>query len=144
MKIKGNFTRTPPAPHTEDLALGWFAISHRWVDEKIDRRKEYGQLYKIESPHGSTYRTLRFSPRLKGGASKGEGQMLIDWQAWLSLCEYTRERDPVEVHIRPANIFEVFYHSMKHPDPAYRHSMAVARVGLYIAIISLLVSFRPM
>jgi hypothetical protein len=141
-KIKGEFERIPPSEKTEPLVLGWFAISHRWMSEKQIRRNAYGTVYKIKSEHGVIYRNLRFSPRLKGSSAKSEGQMLIDWQGWITLCDIDCENTKVEIEIKKANALEMFYHSITHPDPSYRHSMAVARVGLYISVISLILAFK--
>lgn len=140
--MKGRFVRVPPTDKTEPLALGWFAISHLWMEDKLQRRHAYSTVYKIKSKHGTIYRTIRFSPRLKGTPKSQEGQMLIDWHGWLTICEDLQEGSPIELSIKKANPFEVFYHSITHPDPGYRHSMAVARVGLYISLISLILALK--
>ena len=140
--MKGRFVRVPPTDKTEPLALGWFAISHLWEEDKLTRRESYSMTFKIKSKHGKIFRTLRFSPRLKGTPKQGQGQILIDWHGWLTVCEDLHERDDVELTITRANVLEVFLHSTSHPDPAYRHSMAVARTGLYIGIISLILAFK--
>lgn len=140
--IKGKFERVPPSDRTEQLTLGWVAISHRFLDDKQSRRGAFGKVYKIKSEHGVIYRNFKFSPRLKGSAKKGEGQILLDWQGWLDLCNIECENDSIELSIKKANVFEEFFHSVTHPDPAYRHSMAVARVGLYLGIISLILAFK--
>ncbi len=140
--VEGNFTRIPPISITEDLALGWFAISHRWMEEKQIRRDAYGKLYRIKTDEGVIYRTLRFSPRLKGAPSKDSGQILMDWHGWIQLSKTGEEKYPERMKIKKANIFEIFWHSASHPDPAYRHSMAIARIGLYISLVSIILSFK--
>lgn len=138
LKLKAVFTRIAPGIKTEELPLGWVAISHRYVDDKKQRRKLRGSLVRLKSEHGTVYRTLKFSPRLKFG----ESQMLLDWEGWIALCDPDDERAPVEVEVTPASWYGAVYHSMSHPDPAYRHSMAVARISVYIAIISLILAFK--
>lgn len=146
--MKGNFTRVPPGAtlangsQVDELTLGWFAISHRWINDKSERRKAYGKVYKISSKHGTVYRTLRFSPKLKGSLAKESGQILMDWHGWIGLSETGNEKFPEDMKIKRANPLEIFYHSMSHPDPAYRHSMAVARVGLYISLVSIILAFK--
>ncbi len=142
MKLKIDVCRVAPTDKTELLALGWTAISHRYFEDKQSRRKAYGEVYKIKSKRGTIYRNLRFSPKLKGSPKQKEAQLLIDWQGWIDLCEIGKESEAVEVSIKKANPFEVFYHTMSHPDPAVRHSVAIARVGLYISIISLILAFK--
>ena len=140
--MKAKFGRVPPTAKTEELALGWVAISHRWFEDKQSRRDAYGTIYKIKTKSGTIYRSLKFSPRLKGSAKSGSGQILLDWQGWINLCELDTEKSEVELKITKANMLERVYHSMTHPEPAYRHSMAVARIGLYISLISLVLSFK--
>lgn len=141
--MKANFTRIAPSINAEQLALGWFAISHRFIEGKKTRRNSYGVIYKIKSKDGSViYRTLRFSPRLKGSTRTGEGQILLDWQGWINLSDIDTEKEALELKITKANLFGRIYHSMSHPDPIYRHSMKVARIGLYISLISLILSFK--
>jgi len=140
--IKGMFERIPPLESTEQLQIGWFAISHRWLNDKESRRNTYGEIYKISSKHGSVYRNIKFSPRLKGTAKKREGQILLDWHAWITLSSTGNEKMPEELTIRRANIFEIFYFSSSHPDPAYRHSMAIARIGLYVGLLSVILAFK--
>lgn len=141
--MKAKFTRIAPSKNVEQLALGWFAISHRFIQGKNERRKSHGVIYKIKSKDGSViYRTLKFSPRLKGSVNTGEGQILLDWQGWINLTDIDTENDAIELKISKANLFGRIYHSMSHPDPIYRHSMKVARIGLYISLISLILSFK--
>ena len=141
--MKAIFSRVPPTDKTEQLSLGWVAISHRWFNDKQTRRDAYGTVYKIKSKSGGViYRNLKFSPRLKGSTSQGKGQILLDWQGWINLCEIEEEGGEIELTIKKANVFQIFYHSMTHPEPAYRHSMALARVGVYISVVTLIVAFK--
>ena len=143
IKIKQKpFTRIAPTTKTEELALGWFAISHRWTDDVQKRRASYGSIYKISSSKGSIYRNLKFSPRLKGSAKQQQGQILIDWYGWICLNVSGEESEPETLTIKKASILETFYYTTTHPDPAYRHSMALARMGLYISFMSIILAFK--
>jgi len=138
MKLRAAFKRIAPGVRTEELSIGWVAVSHLFISDKRERRKLRGKLVRIKSAHGTIYRTLKFSSRLK----HGEAQILLDWDGWITICDDENEAGQVEVEITLASAFGKVYHSMSHPDPAYRHSMAVARIGIYIAIISLIVSLK--
>lgn len=146
--MKAIFERIPPGvtvdeKKIEDLATGWFAVSHLLVDKKKERREAYGTLYRIKSANGSIYRFLRFSPRLKGSLKKVEGQILIDWNAWLDLSGRSEHVSKnILLEIRKANWFEIFFHSTTFPDPTYRHAMQISRISLYLGIISLILAFK--
>lgn len=137
MRLKTELAKILPSSSTEDLALGWFALSHHWLKDKKTRRENYGRLFRIKSEHGTIYRNLRFSPRLK------KSQGLFDWAGWIDLSGRTGEEEaPLLLDIRPATWAEIAFFGDSHPDPAYRHSMLLARISLYISFISLIISFR--
>lgn len=139
--VTTSFERVAPTQQTEQLPLGWFAISHRYVDDKKGRRKAYAEWYRLKSKHGTIYRILRFSPRLKGSPRQEVGQLLMDWNGWLELTGYgDGERETIEIEVKRAKWWEYFHLAMSHPDPAYRHNSALAIVGLFLGVVSFLVS----
>lgn len=139
--ITGLFDRVAPTQQTEQLPLGWFAISHRYVDDKKERRKAHGEWYRLKSKYGTIYRVLRFSPRLKGSPRQKVGQVLMDWNGWLELTGYGDDEDGlIEIVVERAAWWEYFHLAMSHPDPTYRHNSALAIVGLILGIASMLQS----
>jgi len=148
MKITETFQEIAPGPHTSMLPLGWFAINHSWIKDKSDRRTAFDKVYKISSKHGTIYRNIRFLPKLKGIKKNKENevtqtpQIMIDWSGWITLTDVDNEKKNVELTITKANPIALFYHADSHPDPAYRHSMFIARIGLYLGIISLILAFK--
>jgi hypothetical protein len=136
--VTAHFDRVAPTQQTEQLPLGWFAISHRYVDGKKGRREAHGEWYRLKSKHGTVYRVLRFSPRLKGSPKQEVGQLLMDWNGWLELSGYgDSEHEPIEIEVKKAAWWEYFHLAMSHPDPTYRHNSALAIVGLFLGIASM-------
>ncbi|MHC3995717.1 hypothetical protein ACXWTF_12905 [Thiomicrolovo sp. ZZH C-3] len=134
------FRRSPPSAQTEQLPLGWFALSHRYVGDIKERRKMHGEWFRLKSKEGTIYRVLRFSPRLKGSERKEEGQLLIDWNGWLDLNGHDTKDDAIEIEIAKARPWEYFHLALSHPDPTYRHNSVLAIVGLALGAVSLVVS----
>jgi len=146
--IKSVFQRISPGINTAQLNVGWFAINHSFIKDKRSRRDSYSKLYRLKSKHGSIFRHIRFSPNLKGEKIDKENniiqnpQLLIDWSGWMKLTNIENEKDNIEIEMSKANFFQIFYYSDTHPDPAYRHSMLISRIGLYLGIISLILAFK--
>ncbi len=141
--LTATFSRSHKGELIKDLPQGWFAISHLFVEDKTARRKAYGQWHRIKTTHGTIYRVLRFAPNLKGSAKQGEGEMLIDWNGWLSLTGLGGADDSLEVEVEKAAWWEYFHLAFSHPDPMYRYNATFAFVGFALGVVSLAVAFLP-
>ena len=139
-KVNACFKRVAPTEQTELMPLGWFAISHRYIEDKKTRRMLHGEWCKIKSAHGTIYRVLRFSPRLKGNKGK-DGQILLDWNGYLDLSDHATQEVEVDLEITLASRWSYFQLSLSHPDPTYRHNSVLALIGVGLGVISLIVTF---
>ena len=138
--MQGIFERLAPAAFTKKtgIPLGWFVVSHRWMQDKKQRRLSHGRWFKLSTSLGYTYRILRFSSSLRG-APGTTGQMVIDWPAWLDL--YDREENvdaPIEITISPAKWWEYPRLAVSHPDPAVRLAGWISIFSLGLGALSVL------
>ena len=121
-----------------DIPMGFFAISHNWIDDKKNRRKLYSKWFKISSNNRSVYRSLKFSANLKGSTKIGNGEISIDWGAWLILSDFSDEiPESLELKIRTANFFDIPRILIFHPNPSEKLAAQIALVSLILGIISL-------
>jgi len=69
--VKGEFKYTPSnaLAGNGELPAGWFAVSHRWMGEKTQRRRAHDRWFKITCSGRRVSRVLRFSANLKGSPS---------------------------------------------------------------------------
>lgn len=140
--VQAVFSRKAP-PEFEGgngIPVGWACLSFRWVSEKQDRRRLYGQWVRIQSDYGKCYRILRFSASLKGTPASNEGEIVVDWSAWLRLSGYddNSATQPLNLKITKAKWFEIPFVGFFHPDPSYRLSIALAYLALLLGLISFL------
>jgi hypothetical protein len=124
-----------------DLAAGWFAVSHNWVQEKSTRRTDHGKWHRIASDSGVVYRILRFSPNLKRDDKREEGDIVIDWMGWMDLSGRVEDVDqPLSLKVRRAHWWELPRCGLTHPDPSYRLSAALALLSAVLGIVSVVVA----
>jgi hypothetical protein len=138
--MKGNFRRVSPSAFAERVGIpaGWFVVSHRWLPEKSERRISHGRWFKIKSEHGEVFRILRFSPNLEGGPTKGDGEMVLDWPAWLQLFGYADNVDgSLPLELSRAQWWHWPKLAVSHPDPVVRLSGALGLLSLALGIVSL-------
>lgn len=139
MKIQGTFERVSPASFVEKagIPLGWFVISHRWVESKRERRYLHGKWFKLSSTYGSIYRVLRFSANLTGAPGK-QGQLVIDYPAWLDLNGRAENvSGSLEVSLAPVKWWEAPKLAVAHPDPSFRLAGWLAIISVAMGLISL-------
>lgn len=136
--ISGRFQRMPPAkfPEKNGVPLGWFVISHKWMDSKQERRRSHGRWFKLETSLGSVYRVLRFSASL---AFTEPSSIVIDYPAWLDL--YGRAEDvssPLNIRIVRARWWQTPRLAVSHPDPNIRLTGWLAILSVALGIVSAL------
>jgi hypothetical protein len=142
--IKGNFTRLASTsnPALESIALGWFALSHRWLEDKQQRRKLHGTWFRITCEGRRCYRAFKMVASLKGSAGADAGDICVDWSAWLSLDGYNEKpRDELYLEIEPASWVDIPAIALSHPDPAHRVAAKFAILSVGLGILSLVVAF---
>lgn len=138
--IQGTFKRMSPSKFAEKVGIpqGWFVISHRWMPDKTNRRKYHGKWFKLVTPSGQVFRVLRFSVNLAGKPG-GQGDIVIDWPAWLDLFGRVENVDrPIEIEITPAKWWEYPRLAISHPDPAMRLAGWIAITSLALGFISVI------
>lgn len=149
-KIDGKFTRisssqlakkiNPPELSDKiEVPPGWFVISHRWMEDKQKRRLNHGRAFKIKTKAGKcVYRILRFSPNLKGSSAEKTGEIVLDWPAWLKLCDYD-ENVPDELDLTIEKFAWWDYPKMvqAHPDPIYRLALLLGLLSVVLAVLSI-------
>lgn len=137
--MKGEFRRVSASALTEDAGMpaGWFAISWRWIESKSERRRHHARWYKIASTHGTVYRILRFGGALEVDIRNAQGQIAIDWPAWLALSGYAESpNEPLRLTIEPASKWRFWSLAVSHPDPANQLAGKVALLSLGLGILS--------
>jgi len=143
--IDGVFAYRPASSLPQDgmLAPGWFAISHRHLAGKEDRRRAYGRWCRIRSESSTVFRTLRFSPTLSYSAADGEpSELCIDWGAWLKLSGFASDTEqPLAITIDRIAWMEWPWCVLDHPDPATRAAWMLGIVSLGLGLVSLLIAF---
>lgn len=144
-KINGKFVRMLPKQwEGDELPLGWFVLSYRWVQQTKARRVAHGGCYRITSKYGSVYRILRFDIDLRYNNAQKVGDMVIDWPAWLELCDRAeRVPDDLELTIKPVRGLAFLRFALKHPDPAYRLASNIAVFSLGLGLISFTAGILP-
>lgn len=138
--IKGNFKRLTSAdnPAVESVPPGWFAVSHRWIDGKGERRKLHGRWFRIASESGSCFRVLKMVASLRGTKGAAEGDICLDWGAWLNLDGYAENTSgELPLRISPATWLDMPAIAMSHPDPGYRISAKLALLSVLLGLLSL-------
>lgn len=139
-RIRGKFHREAlSAPgDVAQLPGGWFAISHRWIDDRAARRRLHGRWFKLTSSYGTIFRAIKFAPNLKGGANKEEGAIVLDWPAWLELNGFPNElEEKLELSITRVRWWHWPKLAISHPDPAIQTSGWLGILSLALGIISL-------
>jgi hypothetical protein len=138
VQFRSTFQRVSPASFAErnGIPLGWFVISHRWVEPKLERRRYHGKWFKLSSELGSVYRVLRFSARLAGAPGK-LGDIVIDYPAWLDLHGRAENVEgPLELRFEPARWWQVYSLATSHPDPSFRLAGWLATLSVALGIVS--------
>ena len=139
--IEATFLRKPPPYFAEGNGIpsGWVCISFRWITDTRDRRKLYGTWVKIQSSHGVSYRVLRFSGSLRGTQASGEGEIVLDWSAWLELSGFSEDSSDLALPLKitRARWYQRPFVGFFHPDPTYRLANLLAYLALALAFISL-------
>ncbi len=144
-KIGAEFTRV--SPNKDGLIFvvppGWFAISHRWIQSKGQRRMAHSKWFKITCGKVYIFRALRFSANLRGGPSYSQGDIVLEWSDWLRLSHFSDDVPLVlNLVIYPARWWHFPWIAVSHPDPGNRLAAKIAFVSLVLGVISLLVSFK--
>ena len=139
--IQAKFSRRAPASLAKNngIPLGWVCVSWRWVSNKRVRRTLYGHWAKIKSDHGKCYRILRFSGSLRGTPGSAEGEIVLDWSAWLALPGYDENCSALalDLKIQAVSWYEMPFVGISHPDPTYRLANLLAYLALLLAVFSL-------
>lgn len=141
--FSGSFTRMSPATFAESIGipLGWFVIDWRWMPDKKQRRRNHGKVFQIQSGHGTVYRVLRFSTKLKGSPTSGEGKMVIDWPGWLELSGFAEDVDgPLNLTVSRVAPWNRFMLIFSHPDPNYQLAGVLGLVSAFLGILSLVMA----
>jgi hypothetical protein len=113
------------------------------VEQKIDRRAVHGKWFRLENEHRqAVFRALRFSPNLQGTREKREGDIVIDWPAWIHLSgQGDEDAEVLSLRIRPATLMErLVLAGIRHPDPTMRLSFGLALLSLGLGLVSLLIA----
>lgn len=138
--IVGNFTRHFYNNETSknQLELGWFSISHHFIENKIERRRSYGKWFKIQSNKRTIYRQLKFDPTLKGAGDNPE--INLDWHGFIKLHDYEVDSNAKEItcQIKRANYFEILLANLNHPNQGLRAAFKLGIISLILSIISLI------
>jgi len=142
--MKGTFKRVSPAafPERITIPLGWMVISHRWMPDKSERRRAHGKWYRLKSNYGTSYRVLRFSPKLAGAPPNITGDLVLDWPAWLELNGYADNvSGQLQLEITKARLWQLPQLAASHPDPAMRLSSLLGFVSVVLGILSIVLAF---
>jgi hypothetical protein len=138
MPIHATFQRVSPASFADKVGipLGWFVISHRWMESKQARRRQHGKWFKLATEAGTVYRVLRFSANLAGAPGK-TGEIVIDYPAWLDLHGRTENVEgPIDIVITPARWWESPRLAVAHPDPSIRLAGWFAILSVALGVVS--------
>ncbi len=121
----------------KQLELGWFSISHVFINDKLQRRKSYGKWFKIQSNERIIYRQLKFDPTLKGVGDNPE--INLDWDGFIKLHNYDVDSNTREItcQIKKANYVEIIIANLKHPNQGLRAAFQLGIISLILSIISL-------
>jgi len=132
---------------------GWFIVAQHWMPEdnnsvenayKKDRRISHGKIFKIKNRANNAvvYRVLRLSANMKGAKSSGQGDIVIDWSAWIELNDFKDDlAEKVDLEISKATLVENFLFVLKHPDQSIALAGKLALLSLFLGVISLVASF---
>jgi hypothetical protein len=139
--IRRNFSRhiSPSNSNKSEPEIGWFSISHNFINEKENRRKMYSKWFCLKSGNNKIYRQLKFDPTLN---STDNPQITIDWQGFIELHGYEVKSDfkEIDCEIRPANSIECIIANFNHPNQGLRAAYQISLLSLFIGVISLLIS----
>ena len=126
-----------------ELPLGWFAIFWRFFDERPERRRQHGRVWRISCGDCSIFRILRFSANLR--SAEGEcAEIAIDYLGWLDLCNREENVNGCRsLNLQPAAWYEFFFFAFKHPDLSYRLATWIATLSLFLGIISIILAVIP-
>jgi hypothetical protein len=121
----------------KQLELGWFSISHLFIDDKTERRKSYGKWFKIQSNNRTIYRLLKFDPTLKCLGDNPE--INLDWDGFIKLHDYEVDSNDNKIfcQIERANYFEILFANLNHPDQGLRAAFKLGIISLLLSIISM-------
>lgn len=139
--IRRNFTRhiNPSNSIKSEPELGWFSISHTYVNLKENRRNMYSKWFSLKSGNNIIYRQLKFDPTLN---STDKPQIILDWQGFIELHGFDVNSDfnEIECEIRSANFIECIIANYNHPNQGLRAAYQISLLSLFIGIISLIIS----
>jgi hypothetical protein len=85
--------RIPGSSHAYPV---WFTISHRFLEDKVDRRMTTGKWFRLRTTHGTIFRILRFDPQMAYSDKDGKADVFIDYHGWLKLISYAENVDVTE------------------------------------------------
>lgn len=124
----------------KQLELGWFAISHIFIKDKIERRKSYGKWFKIQSNKRIIYRQLKFDPTLK--ATGDNSEINLDWDGFIKLHDYEVDSNDNKIfcQIERANYFEILFANLNQPYQGLRAAFVLGLISLIIGVGSLVIS----
>jgi len=136
--ITGKFFKRVPLPGGEQLPLGWFAISYRFVKDSNQRRRTRNHWYQLTVNSRSIYRVLRFAANMEAGHDENPAGLSVDYQGWWELQGLTVPEEPqLCLDIRRANILGKIVANCRHPDPTHRFASWLAVIALALGIVSI-------
>ena len=129
--IEREFTRV----QKDDIELGWFSISHNFIIDKNQRRKNYGKWFCIYANGKKIFRLLKFSPNLK--YIKGDEQIALDWLGHITLNGFEPDNEKMRLNylIRPARFYEIIIANINHPNQGLRAAYRLAILSLILSIL---------
>jgi len=147
VKIEETFNRVSSKQFAQaDVPLGWFVISHRYVETGLARRRCHGDWFKIKNKGNGrfVYRILRFSANLPGSPKAENGDMVIDWRAWLEMSDFAEDvPESMELEVSSLGCVAWLRALLKHPDPTHKFANRLALWSFLLAVIALGISLLP-
>jgi hypothetical protein len=116
-----------------------FFLSHRFINDKKDRRLATGRWHRIATGEKHIFRVLRFNPSLLGTLNEKEGSIIIDYDGWLQLSGYPEEVPTrLDLVITKAKFYEFPLCAISHPDPAHRLAGWLAIISLLLGLLGII------
>jgi hypothetical protein len=139
--VRNQLFTSEPLPGGDNLPVGWFAISDRFLDGATERRRARNQWYRLKGQRGTIYRVLRFAPNLMAGDDVKPAGLAVDYQGWWELQGLTVPADPIlSLDISRVGNFGRVVAACKHPDPTYRMASWLAVIALALGVVSILLA----
>jgi hypothetical protein len=145
MKIPTKTLTVKRIPGTGHAYPVWFTISHRFLDDKVDRRMASGKWFQLRTTDGTIFRILRFESKLAYSDNVGTADVFIDYHGWLKLIDYSENIDvTTDVEFKKAGWWQLMHCMVSHPDPGYRLAGWISLVSLLLGIVGLALGMIPL